>query len=188
MNADAPLKVLGISGSLRKESFNTRLLGLACDLAPAGMTIDMHKPLVDIPVYNGDDEDRDGIPPSAVEFREAIRNADGILIVTPEYNFSIPGGLKNAIDWASRADHPFKNKPMALMGAAAGPLGSARAQYHLRQSMGALECLIMPRPEIFVGAVHTKFDDKGNFTDEVGRELISQMVKAFQTWILQVRP
>jgi len=188
MSESGDLNVLGICGSLRKNSYNRRLLELAKDLAPEGMVINIYKSFADIPVYNGDDEDRDGIPASVVELREAVRAADGVLLAMPEYNFSVPGGLKNAFDWLSRKDQPFTDKPMAIMGGAAGVLGTGRSQYHMRQSMAALGAIFMPRPEVFVAAVHTKFDDDGNFTDELGRTLIGQFVAAFQKWIVQVRP
>ncbi|HUT48064.1 MAG TPA: NAD(P)H-dependent oxidoreductase [Alphaproteobacteria bacterium] len=188
MSESEGLNVLGICGSLRKGSYNRRLLEIAKDLAPDGLTIDIYKSFADIPVYNGDDEDRDGIPAAVVQLREAISAADGVLLAMPEYNFSIPGGLKNAFDWLSRKDQPFTDKPMAIMGAAAGVLGTGRSQYHMRQSLAALGAIFMPRPEVFVAAAHTKFDADGNFTDGVGKTLIGDLVAAFQKWILQVRP
>jgi chromate reductase len=187
MSDPESLNVLGICGSLRKASFNRRLLEIAKDLAPDGMSIEIYKSFAEIPVYNADDEARDGIPAAVVALREAVRAADGVLVASPEYNFSIPGGLKNAFDWLSRKDQPFTDKPMAIMGAAAGAVGTARSQYHLRQSMAALGAIFMPRPEVFVGSASSKFDADGNFTDAVGRDLIGQLVAAFGAWIVQVR-
>jgi chromate reductase, NAD(P)H dehydrogenase (quinone) len=187
MSEGEVLNVLGICGSLRKGSYNRRLLEIAQELAPEGMAIEIHKGFHDFPIYNADDEERDGIPAPVVEMREAIRAADGVLLASPEYNFSIPGGLKNAFDWISRKDQPFTHKPMAIMGASVGPVGTARSQYHWRQSMAALGVIFMPRPEIFVGSAGTKFDEDGTFTDEIGRKLIGDLLVAFQKWILQVR-
>ena len=187
MSEPSTLNVLGLCGSLRKGSYNRRLLELARSMAPASMTIEIYKGHHDFPVYNGDDEDRDGIPAPVIELRETVRAADGVLVASPEYNFSLPGGFKNALDWLSREQQPFTDKPMAIMGASLGPVGTARSQYHLRQSMAALGAIFMPRPEIFVGSAHKKFDADGNFTDEIGTKLIGDLVAAFQKWILQVR-
>ena len=187
MSQAANLDILGIAGSLRKGSYNRMLIEAAKELAPDGMTIRTYEGLADIPIYNGDDEDKSGIPAAAETFRAAIAEADALLISTPEYNWSLPGGLKNALDWASRGSHPFKDKPLAVMGASGGPLGTARSQYHLRATMTPLECIILPRPEIFVGLAASKFDDAGKFTDEVGRDLLGQMLAAFKNWIARVR-
>jgi len=181
------LNVLGICGSLRKGSYNRRLLEFAQEAAPEGMTIEIYKGHHGFPVYNADDEERNGIPTPVVELREMIRAADGVLLASPEYNFSMPGGLKNAFDWLSREEQPFTHKPMAIMGASAGPVGTARSQYHWRQSMAALGAIFLPRPEIFVGSAAKKFDEDGTFTDEIGRKLIGDLLAAFQKWILQVR-
>src|SRR6188768_4576671 len=129
------MKILGISGSLRKGSYNSSLLRTAQTLAPGGVTIEIAD-ISDIPPYNEDVREQ-GYPPSALRFREQIRAADALLFVTPEYNYSVPGVLKNAIDWASRpyGDSAWSGKPAAIMGASVGTLGTARAQYHLRQIM-----------------------------------------------------
>jgi len=187
MSETATLNVLGLCGSLRKGSYNRRLLELARSMAPEGMSIEIYKGHHDFPVYDGDDEDRDGIPAPVVELREMVRDADGVLVASPEYNFSIPGGFKNAIDWLSRERQPFTDKPMAIMGASIGPVGTARSQYHLRQSMAALGAIFMPRPEIFVGSAAKKFDEDGAFTDEIGTKLIGDLLAAFRKWILQVK-
>jgi chromate reductase len=136
MISSPPMKILGISGSLRKESFNTRLLHVAQTLAPAGVTIEVFD-LAPIPLYN-EDVRAAGYPPPVAALREAIRGADALLFATPEYNYSVSGVLKNAIDWASRPpDVPLLDKPAAVMGASTGLNGTVRAQFHLRQILVA---------------------------------------------------
>ncbi len=171
------MKIIAISGSLRKNSFNTGLLWAAIEVAPAAMDITIAG-IAGIQIYDGDDEARDGAPGDVLQLAEKIRAADGLLIATPEYNFSIPGGLKNAIDWISRVENqPFANKPVAIMGAAGGPLGTGRVQYDLRKVLGSLSADIVHKPEIFVAAAHTKFED-GRFTDEAGRGFIGKLLEA----------
>jgi chromate reductase len=138
------LNVLGISGSLRRGSYNTRLLETIKAMLPPGMALEIAA-FDGLPIYNGDDEDKSGIPPSALDFIGRIRVADAVIIATPEYNFSIPGGLKNAIDWVSRIkQQPFRHKRVGIVGASGGPIGTARSQYHLRQALQALEAYVMP--------------------------------------------
>lgn len=171
------MKIIGISGSLREASFNTGLLRAAQDEAPDGMDIEIIS-LLGIPLYNGDDENRDGVPQLVLDIIEKIRAADGVLVSTPEYNFSIPANLKNAIDWMSRIkDQPWAGKPVAIMGAAMGPVGTARVQYDLRKVLGSQSANMVMKPEIFVGAAHEKFED-GRFTDETGRKFIGQLLEA----------
>jgi chromate reductase, NAD(P)H dehydrogenase (quinone) len=171
------MKILAISGSLRKDSFNTGLLRAAIEEAPDGMDISIAS-IAGIQIYNGDDESGDGFPANVLQLADDIRGADGVLIATPEYNFSIPGGLKNAIDWISRVENqPFANKPLAIMGAAGGPLGTGRVQYDLRKVLGSLSADIVQKPEIFVAAAHTKFED-GRFTDQTGRGFIGKLLEA----------
>ena len=149
MATDSQLKVLGISGSLRAKSFNSGALRAAQELVPEGMSIDIAD-ISGVPLYNGDVE-ADGMPEAVVRLRDQIREADGLLIVTPEYNYSIPGVLKSAIDWASRPpDQPFDAKPMAIMGASPGGSGTMRCQYQLRQAFIFLNGLIMNRPEVMI--------------------------------------
>ena len=177
----ATLSVLGLSGSLREKSLNTALLREAIRLAPAGMAITI-APIRDIPLYDGDLEAR-GIPEAVTALREAVRDADALLIATPEYNFSIPGVLKNVIDWLSRP--PFEKalagKPLAIVGAG-GRLGSARAQYHLRQVCGCLSMLPVPRPEIFVLNAWEKFDEHGRLTDAAVGKQVSELLVALADW------
>src|SRR3954469_12254020 len=132
------LNVLGISGSLRRGSYNTRLLETIKAMLPPAMAPEIAA-FDGLPVYNGDDEDKTGIPPSALDFIARIRLADAVIIATPEYNFSIPGGLTNAIDWVARIkQQPFRHKRVGIIGASGGPIGTARSQYHLRQTLQAL--------------------------------------------------
>ena len=176
------LGVLGISGSLRTKSFNSGALRAARDLAPDGMSIDIAD-ISGIPLYDGDVE-AEGMPEAVLRLRAQIAAADGLLIVTPEYNYSIPGVLKNAIDWASRPpDQPFDGKPMAIMGASRGGGGTTRCQYHLRQAFIFLNGLIMNRPELMISGARALFDDDVNLTDEGTRERIGALLIAFAGWI-----
>lgn len=172
------MKILAFSGSLRKGSTNTGLLRAAIEEAPDGVDIEIADWSV-IPIYNGDDEAENGAPDSVKALADQMRGADGFLFAVPEYNFSIPGGFKNAIDWLSRVENqPFAGKPSAIMGSAAGPMGTGRMQYDLRKVLGALNADLVLKPEVFVGAALTKFDENGRFTDEDGRKFIARLVEA----------
>src|SRR3954470_3127341 len=154
------MNVIGISGSLRKGSFNTAALRAAQGLAPEGMTIERAE-IGDLPLYN-DDVRAAGFPPPAERLRAQIAAADAVLLVTPEYNYSISGVLKNAIDWASRPpSQPFEAKPLAIMGASGGMGGTMRAQYHLRQVAVFLDMVPLNKPEVFVRSAQKLFDDQG---------------------------
>ena len=179
-------KVITICGSLRKDSFNRKLANLLPSLAPAGMTITA-SPSIEMPLYNADIQDK-GFPPEVITLVDAIRNADGVIVVTPEYNFTIPGGLKNAFDWVSRLkDQPFVNKPVALQSASQGPVGGARVQYDMRKMMVFLDAITLNKPEIFVGMAQTKFDDKtGELKDEATRNFIKQQLEAFEKFIARL--
>jgi len=171
------MKVLGISGSLRKASFNRMALNAAKSVLPPGIQMEIFD-LAGIPVY---DQDQDAAPPARVTgFKQAIRAADAILICTPEYNYSIPGVLKNAIDWASRpyGDSAWKGKPVAIMGASVGNLGSARAQYHLRQCFVFLDMPAVNQPEVMIGGAASKFDAAGNLNDDMAKKLIGQLLES----------
>jgi chromate reductase len=175
------MNVIGISGSLRKGSFNTAALRAAQGLAPEGMTIEVAQ-IGDLPLYN-DDVRAAGFPPPAERLRAQLAAADAILLVTPEYNYSISGVLKNAIDWASRPpNQPFEAKPVAIMGASPGLFGSARAQYHLRQMLIFLNAMPLNRPEVMIGQAQNKFDADGNLTDEPTREFIRKLLVALRDW------
>lgn len=170
------LKILGIVGSLRQGSYNHAALRAAQELLPAGATLDLIE-LTGIPVFNQDDE---ASPPAAVvEFKRRIRAADAILFATPEYNYSVPGVLKNAIDWASRpyGDNAWAGKPAALMGASIGNLGSARAQYHLRQILVAFDMAVVSQPEVMIGNAAQRFDAAGRLTDEPTRQHIQKLLE-----------
>lgn len=171
------IKILGIAGSLRKLSYNRGLLKAALEEAPSGCTLEIFE-LDDIPIYNQDKEMKP--PKSVTDFRKKIRAADAILIATPEYNYSIPGVLKNAIDWASRpyGESAWEGKVVGLMGASAGLQGSSRAQYHLRQTFVYLNMFALNRPEVMVPTAQDKFDAKGNLTDPKARKKIAELLAA----------
>jgi len=176
-----PITILGIAGSLRKASYNRAALRAAQQLAPETCRIEIFE-LDGIPPFNQDEE---GNPPAKVTaLKQAIRAADAILIVTPEYNYSVPGVLKNAIDCASRpsGDSAWEGKPVAVIGAAAGPLGSARAQYHLRQTFIFLNMFPVNKPEVMIAAAQEKFDAQGNLTNENTRKLIRQLLESLVAW------
>lgn len=184
MNAN--ITVLAVSGSLRAASHNTGLLRAAADLAPEGMSIRVHS-IVDIPFFNADLE-AEGEPPAVLALRSAMTGADGLLIATPEYNYSIPGVLKNAIDWASRPvrTSPLNATPVALMGAGGG-FGTVRAQAHLRQILQHNGALILPKPELYVARSGEKFDASGNLTDEKTRASLVALLEAFAVWVRRFR-
>ena len=177
------INVLGISGSLRKNSYNTAALREAIQLAPDDMLITLAD-ISEIPLYNEDVYAR-GFPSSVEYFREQIRAADALLFVTPEYNYSMSGVLKNAIDWASRPpEQPFAGKPAALMGASAGRFGTVRAQYHLRQSMVFLDVRLLNRPEVMIANAQNAFDQHGKLIDELIREHVRGLLSALHDWTL----
>jgi len=182
----ATLKVLGISGSLRKSSFNTAALRAAQELTPEGMTVSIYS-IADIPAYD-DDIRAVGYPAPVQALRDAIKGADAVLLATPEYNYSTSGVLKNAIDWASRPpEQPFDGKPVAIMGASAGVLGTARAQYHLRQIFVFLNGYVLNKPEVMIGGAANRFDADGKLTDEATRGFIKAQMEALRDWTLRLR-
>jgi chromate reductase len=178
----ADLKVLGISGSLRKGSYNTAILKGCAELMPAGMTMTYAR-IDDIPLFNQDVFDA-GLPEPAKRFRAEVAAADGLLIASPEYNFSLSAALKNAIDWGSRPPNQvFQDKPVAIFSASGGPMGGARVQYDLRRILGQLWAHVLPRPEVFVGSVGSKIDAQGRVTDEATRKFLTELLTGFKTWI-----
>lgn len=180
------MKVLGISGSLRKASYNTAALQAARELAPAGMMIEQAE-IGDIPLYNEDLRGA-GLPASVERLRAQLAAADAVLFVTPEYNYSIPGVLKNAIDWASRQpNQPFDGKPVAIMGVAGSLLGTARAQYQLRQMLVFLNAFPVNKPEVFIGQAASKFDAEGRLTDEATRGFVRQLLEALEQWTARLQ-
>jgi len=158
------------------------LLKATLSAVPEGITTEIGD-ISTLPLYNADVEAA-SYPESAMKLKEQIRKADALIIATPEYNYSVPGVLKNAIDWVSRPprDSPFFNKPFAILSASTGLLGGARAQYHLRQSAVFLNMHPLNRPEVIVSGVAAKFDAEGNFTDEFGKDLIKKQMTALAEW------
>jgi chromate reductase, NAD(P)H dehydrogenase (quinone) len=177
--------VVSICGSLRKGSYNRMLMTALTGLVPSGMNIKEGPSYAQLPLYNADIQNTSGFPPEATALAYAIRVADGVIFCTPEYNFSLPGGLKNAIDWVSRLpNQPFAGKPVAIQSASPGPLGGGRVQYDLRRMMVFLDALTLNKPEIFVGNCASKFDDKtGELKDETTRNLLKQQLEAFDKFI-----
>jgi chromate reductase, NAD(P)H dehydrogenase (quinone) len=168
--------ILGIAGSLRRESYNRSAMRAATQLVPPGARIEVFE-LDGIPGFNQDDEQHP--PAKVVELKRRIRAADALLFVTPEYNYSIPGVLKNAIDWASRpyGDNAWYGKPAAVMGASTGQIGTARAQYHLRQVFVFLNVYPINQPDVMIGNAAERFDAQGNLRDETSKKLIRQLLQ-----------
>jgi chromate reductase, NAD(P)H dehydrogenase (quinone) len=171
--------VVGFAGSLRRGSYNRALLRAATELAPPALHIDIHE-LDGIPLYNGDIEAA-GAPPSVVHLREAIRQADALLIATPEYNHGVPGVLKNAIDWLSRPprDSALNGKVAAVMGASPGMTGTARGQSQLRQAFLFTNTYALLQPEVLVGRAHEKFDADGRLVDQATRDFLATFLQRF---------
>jgi len=180
------LTILGIAGSLRRGSYNRALLRAAQQLVPAHVALDLFD-LAVIPLFNQDEEQK---PPAAVvELKARIRAADAVLFATPEYNYSIPGVLKNAIDWASRpsGDNAWSGKPVAVIGASVGRLGTARAQYHLRQVFVTLNMYALNQPEAMISNASELFDAEGNLTDEKTRDHVRRLLNQLALWTCQLR-
>lgn len=182
------IRVLGIAGSLRSGSLNRSLLRAAEELVPAGMEIQVFEGLGQIPPYNADVESQ-GDPAPVAAWKEAIASADALLFVTPEYNYAVPGVLKNAFDWASRppGKSPLNRKPAGIMGVSGGNSGTARAQLALRQSFVFTETYAMLRPEILVPRGAEKFDAEGRLTDERTREAVRKFLAALLEWVVLFR-
>jgi chromate reductase len=183
--ADPTLDVIVICGSLRKGSYNAALARTLPSLAPAGMSLKPAPPWDKIPIYNFDVQNSSGIPTEVTVWADAIRSADGVIIVSPEYNWSIPGGLKNAIDWVSRLKEvPFTNKPVALQSCSGGLLGGARMQYHLRMTLTTLDAFLFGKPEIFVNFSAKKFDEKTlALIDQPTIDMVKQQLAGFEKFI-----
>jgi chromate reductase, NAD(P)H dehydrogenase (quinone) len=181
------VRILGIAGSLRRGSYNQAALRAATLLVPENSKIDVFQ-LDGIPMFNEDDEKH---PPSSVlELKKRIRRADALLIVTPEYNYSIPGVLKNAIDWACRpyGDSAWSGKAAAIMGASPSAIGTARAQYHLRQILVALNLFTLNQPEVVIADAAHRFDENGNLIHELTKQLIQQLLKNLVDWTRRISP
>ena len=180
------LDIVGICGSLRGGSINRMALELAGSVMPATMKLD----IVDIgavPLFNGDVLAQ-GFPPSVADLRERLRRADAVVIATPEYNFSIPGVLKNALDWVSRGDdQPFAMKPVAILSASPGPVGGARVQYDLRKVLLFMNAMVLAKPEVFIGLAPKKFDAQGVCIDDDTRKFTAAQMQSLERWIAGVK-
>jgi len=183
------VNVLVICGSLRKGSYNAALTRALPGLAPPGVKFVTAPPIETFPLYNADIQEASGFPPAAEDFATAVRAADAVLFVTPEYNWSMPGVLKNAIDWLSRMkEQPFEGKPVAIQSCSQGPLGGARMQYHWRMSMTFLKAFIFGTPEVFVGNAATKFNkDTLELTDQATKDAVKAQLAAFAKFIGRVK-
>jgi chromate reductase, NAD(P)H dehydrogenase (quinone) len=183
---DEKIKVLAFAGSLRAGSYNKALVRCAVEVAPQNISIEIFD-LEGIPLYNADLESNP--PPKVVEFKEKIRSTDALLIATPEYNYSIPGVLKNALDVASRppVGNPLEGKPVAIISASTGRFGGARAQYHLRQTFVFLNMHPINRPEVMLSDTAHNVDENGRVTNETTRQLIRQLLEALAQWTLQLK-
>jgi chromate reductase, NAD(P)H dehydrogenase (quinone) len=183
---DTKLKILGFAGSIRIASYNKALLRAAADLMPEGTNLEIFD-IDGIPAFNQDTENN--MPEKVKDFKSKIREADAILIATPEYNYSVPGVLKNAIDFATRpyGDNPFNGKPVAIMSASVGMLGGARAQYHLRQIFVYLNMHPINGPEVIVPFAQNKFDTSGNLVDENTQMFVRQLLQNLVNWTRKLK-
>lgn len=178
--------VAGLCGSLRAASFNRAALEAAGRLMPSGMRL-APASFAGVPIYDADEQQR-GWPAAVLQLGDAIARADALLIASPEYNFSVPGGLKNALDWLSRLPtQPLKGKPVAILGAATGPVGTARMQYELRRVLHFMEARVLLKPEVFIGHAAAKFDAEGQLTDDTTRKFIAEQMQALARWIVRER-
>lgn len=189
MTIERPVNLVVLLGSLRSGSFHRALAAALPELAPSGVTITLLGSVGDIPHYNADVQAK-GFPGAVNDMAGAIAAADGVVVVTPEYNYSVPGVLKNALDWLSRLPStPFAGKPVSIMSGSPGPIAGARAQYHLRQIMVFLDAIVFTKPEVMVGAINTKVDiDAGTVTDEATRKFIGDHLQAFVQFVDRLSP
>jgi len=180
------MKLIGISGSLRKESFNTRILYAAAQCLPGGVTLSIVS-CQDLPLYNMD-IDGESKPESVKQFMDSIADCDGVLFATPEYNYSIPGLLKNAIDWASRPAYKsvLAGKPVAIVSASKSPVGGARAQSHLRDILSATLSPVVPSPPFLLPGVQNTFDKEGKLTDSASLQRLERYIGEFVDWIIRL--
>ncbi len=182
------MNVITICGSLRKNSYNRMVMNLLPSVAPAGMKLKELSGIDKFPLYNTDLHADGKFPEIVTNFADQIRAADAVIINSPEYNYTIPGALKNAIDWVSRLkDQPFKDKAVAIQSASQGPLGGARMQYHMRQMFVFLGAFVFNTPEIFVGMAQNKFNDKGELTDEATKDFLRKQLEAFAKFAERVK-
>lgn len=181
------IRVLGIAGSIRRGSYNRALLRAALDEAPKDMHIETYEGLRELPHYDNDVHEA-GDPAGVRHLKQLIEAADGLLFVTPEYNYNMPGVLKNAIDWASRPQNPMDGKPTAIMGASISNFGSVRAQLALRQTLLFTNNRVMARPELLVFNAADRFSESGDLTDETTRRFLREFLGAFEQWIQENTP
>lgn len=183
------LKIVTLLGSLRQGSFNAMVARTLPRIAPAGMSIDALPSIKDIPLYDADMQQEEGFPATAEAIAEQIRAADGVVIVTPEYNYSVPGGLKNAIDWLSRLpEQPLAGKPVLIQTSSMGAIGGARCQYHLRQILVFLDAMVMNKPEFMGGVIQNKVDAQtGEVVDQSTLDHLTGQLTAFGDYIQRVK-
>jgi chromate reductase len=183
--SEKALDICCICGSLRKGSYNRIVMNALPGLAPDEMHIKESPPFTEFPHYNADIQNSTGFPAAVNALADAVRAADGVIFVTPEYNFGIPGALKNAIDWVSRLpNQPFAGKPIALQSASPGPLGGGRVQYDMRRAMVFLDAMVLNKPEIFIGGCAQRINaNTGRITDEPTKGFIKQQLAAFAKFI-----
>ncbi|PKC38168.1 hypothetical protein V462_07270 [Pantoea ananatis 15320] len=188
MMSDKPLKIVTLLGSLRQGSYNAMIARALPQLAPEGMTIDALPSIRDIPLYDADLQQEERFPATVDTLAARIREADGVIIVTPEYNYSVPGGLKNAIDWLSRVpNQPLAGKPVAIQTSSMGAIGGARCQYHLRQILVFLDAMVLNKPEFMGGAIQNKVDEQAGKVIEQGTlEHLAKQLAAFSDFIRRV--
>lgn len=177
------LRVLALAGSLRRESYNRRLVCAAAEHAPAGLEITLWSDLASIPHFS-EDLEAECAPEPVLRLRREVAAADGLLIATPEYNQSLPGVLKNALDWLSRPpERVLRGKPAAILGATPGPWGTRFAQRELRHVLTATESLVLPAPAVFLRDAGSAFDDAGRLTDGQAHDSLGRLLVAFGEWI-----
>jgi len=181
------IKILGIVGSLRKDSLNKAAARAAMTVVPENASLNFFETLGEIPPFNADLEST--IPRAVADLKQAVKEADAVLFITPEYNYSVPGVLKNAIDWVSRpyGDNSWEGKPVAVMGASPGMLGTSRAQYHLRQTFVFLNMFPVNRPEVMISSAQEKFDAEGNLKDDFTRGKIKELLEALVAWTIKLK-
>ncbi len=185
---ERPVRVLGIAGSLRRKSYNRGLLAAAAELVPAAMTVETFD-LADVPLYNGDLDTDEARPGPVRRLRDAVAAADAVLFASPEYNHSVPGVLQNAIDWASRPGgrSPFAGKPVAIMGASTGPVGTARGQQVLKLVVLSMLSHLMPHPGVLVNLAGEKFDADGRLAHEPTRAFVAAFLRELEAWSRRMR-
>jgi len=182
------MNILTLCGSIRTGSYNAALIRALPQLAPGGMTFTPAPLIVNIPHFDEDMQEASGFPAVVAELGNAIREADGLIIASPEYNYSIPGALKNAIDWVSRLrNQPFARKPVLLQSVSAGAFGGVRMQHHLRQVMVFVDAQVFTRPEVIVGAAASKFDEAGELVDQTTRDAVRAQLVAFASFVEKSR-